>query len=214
VTFTCKAFLFDLDGVLVDSTPAVERVWRNWAHDHKLDPGPVVAHAQGRRSIETIRRFAPHLDAEQENNNVENTEVAAREGITAIAGAPEFLRNLPPDRLAIVTSATRPLAMARFKYAGLAWPQHSVTAEDVVRGKPSPEPYLKGAALLSVDARDCMVFEDTPAGIQAAKAATMQVVALASTCPIEELKAADAIVSSFNNVKVEFRDGIFRLEVK
>lgn len=203
-----------MDGVLLDSTLAVDRIWRQWAVDHNLDPESVAAHAHGRRSIETIRQFAPHLDAERENLNVENTEIAAKDGITAIAGAAEFLQRIPQDRFAIVTSATRPLAMARFKYADLYWPKHSVTATDVVHGKPSPEPYLKGAALLGMNPADCLVFEDTPAGIQAGKAATRRVIALASTCPVEDLKAADAVISSFNDIKLEFADETFTVKVE
>jgi mannitol-1-/sugar-/sorbitol-6-phosphatase len=212
VTFTCKAFLFDLDGVLVDSTRSVARIWKQWALDHNLDPGLVVAHAHGRRSIEIIRQFAPQLDAEQENHNVENMEITDTEGIVAIPGALEFLRRLPPDRFSVVTSATRPLARARLQYAGFPSPQNSVTAEDVVNGKPHPDPYLKGAASLNVAPADCVVFEDTPAGIQAGKNAGMQVVAFTTTRPAEELKMADAIVPSFNGLKVEFVDGTFRLK--
>jgi mannitol-1-/sugar-/sorbitol-6-phosphatase len=212
VTFTCKAFLFDLDGVLVDSTPSVARIWRKWALDHNLDPEPVIAHAHGRRSIETIRHFAPELDAEQENINVENMEIADKDGITALPGALDLLRRLPPNRFAVVTSGTRPLARARMQYAGLPWPQYSVTADDVVHGKPSPEPYLKGAALLGVGATDCLVFEDAPAGIQAARAAAMRVIALTTTCSLEELKAADAILPSLSSVKVEFEGATFAVE--
>ncbi len=213
MTFTCKAFLFDLDGVLVDSTPSVARIWKEWALDHDLDPEPVVAHAHGRRSIETIRQFAPGLDAEEENRNVENMEITDKDGIVAIPGAVEFLRWLPLNRFSIVTSATRPLARARLQYAGFPWPQNAVTAEDVVNGKPHPDPYLKGAALLNVGPADCVVFEDTPAGIQAGKSAGMRVVAFTTTRPAEELKAADAIVSSFNGLKVEFIDETLRLQV-
>jgi len=213
VTFTCKAFLFDLDGVLVDSTHSVARIWKKWAIDHDLDFGPVVAHAHGRRSIETIRQFAPGLDAEEENRNVENMEITDKDGIVAIPGAVEFLRRLPPNRFSIVTSATRPLARARLQYAGLPWPQNAVTAEDVVNGKPHPDPYLKGAALLNVGPADCVVFEDTPAGIRAGKGAGMRVVAFTTTRPAEELKAADVIVPSFDGLKLKFVDGTFSLQV-
>jgi len=213
VTFTCQAFLFDLDGVLVDSTHSVARIWNKWALDHALDPEAVVAHAHGRRSIETIRQFAPGLDVELENRNVENMEISDKDGIIAIPGALEFLLRLPPARFSIVTSATRPLAQARLQYAGLPWPQNFVTAEDVVNGKPHPDPYLKGAALLSARPADCVVFEDTPAGIQAGNRAGMRVVAFTTTRPAEELKAADAIVPSFTGLKVEFAEGTFRLQV-
>lgn len=212
--FTAKAFLFDLDGVLVDSTPSVGRIWRKWALEHNLDPEAVIAQAHGRRSIETIRRFAPQLDAEKENLYVENMEITDKDGIVAIAGVRDLLLRLPPDSYAVVTSGTRPLAQARLQYAGLPWPKHAVTAEDVVHGKPSPEPYLKGAALVGVAAVDCLVFEDTPAGIKSARAASMPVIALSTTLSAAELSAADAVLLSFDGVAVEVTAGTLRLKVK
>jgi sugar-phosphatase len=203
--FTAKAILFDMDGVLIDSAPAVERVWRKWALAHHLDPGTVVEQAHGRRSIETIRAVAPHMDAERENVKVEQMEIEDKEGVTALCGAAELLRSLPPERFAIVTSATRPLAIARLGYAGLPVPVHIVTADDVEHGKPTPEPYLKGAALLGAAPSDCLVFEDTPAGIASAHAAGMRVIALGSTYPARELRAADAIVASLGEISIELR---------
>jgi sugar-phosphatase len=214
VIFTSKAFLFDVDGVLVDSTPSVGRIWRRWALEHDLDPELVIAHAHGRRSIETIRRFAPALDAEQENLYVENMEITDKEGIIPIPGALELLRQLPADRFAVVTSGTRALAKARLQYAGFSWPRHSVTAEDVVQGKPSPEPYLKGAALLGAAPTDCLVFEDTPAGIKSARAAGMPVIALSTTLSAKELSAADAVLPSFEDVAAVVADRTLQLEVR
>jgi len=204
VILTCKAILFDLDGVLVDSTAAVERVWRLWALEHNLDPEPVIEHAHGRRSIETVRRFAPELDAEQENLTVENMEIADKEGVIALPGSSEILRMLPQNQFAIVTSATRALAEARLSYADLPLPKHLVSADDVINGKPSPEPYLKGAALLDVAAQACLVFEDTPAGVQAAKSGGMQAIALTTTYAAAELDSADAIANSLAEIKLEF----------
>jgi sugar-phosphatase len=209
--FTCQATLFDLDGVLVDSTLAVERVWRRWAREHQLNPEHVLEHAHGRRSIETVRIVAPQLDAEQENLKVENMEISDKEGIAVIPGAPELLRSLPPDRLIIVTSATRALAVARLQYAGLAVPERLVTADDVGKGKPSPEPYLKGAVLLGFAPKDCVVFEDTPAGVKSGKAAGMRVVALDTTYAAKELRAADVILNSLADIKAQFANGALRL---
>lgn len=212
--FTSKAFLFDVDGVLVDSTPSVARIWRRWALEHNLDPELVIANAHGRRSIETIRHFAPALDAERENLYVENMEITDKEGIIPIPGALELLRQLPADSFAVVTSGTRALAKARLQYAGFLWPKYSVTAEDVVCGKPSPEPYLKGAALLGAAASDCLVFEDTPAGIKSARAAGMPVIALSTTLSAKELSAADAVLSSFESAAAAITDGTLQLVVR
>ena len=211
--FSTKAILFDMDGVLLYSAPAVERVWRAWAAAHRLDPAHVVEQAHGRRSIETIRAVAPELDAEKENIVVEQMEIEDKDGVTALPGAAELFSILPADRFTIVTSATRPLALARLGYAGLPIPTHIITADDVVHGKPSPEPYQKGAALLGFAANDCLVFEDTPAGIAAARAAGAQAIALHTTYPISALQTADAIVASLASVKADFRAGTIVLDI-
>jgi sugar-phosphatase len=201
--FTARALLFDMDGVLIDSAPAVERVWRKWALAHHLDPDVVVEQAHGRCSIETIRAVAPHMDAGRENLKVEQMEIEDKEGVIALPGAAGLLRSLPAEQFAIVTSATRPLAAARLGYAGLPVPSHLVTADDVTDGKPSPEPYLKGAALLHVSPADCLIFEDTPAGIASAHGAGMRVIALGSTYPVPELRGADAVAASLAQIEVE-----------
>jgi mannitol-1-/sugar-/sorbitol-6-phosphatase len=181
VILTCQAVLLDLDGVLVDSTPAVARVWTRWAVAHGIAADRAIAHAHGRRSIETVRALAPELNAEKENLRVEQMEIEDKEGVTALPGAARLLTILPQNRFAIVTSATRPLACARIGYAGLPLPEHLVTADDVNEGKPSPEPYLKGASLLGFAPQDCIVIEDAPAGITSACAAGMQVIAVPNT---------------------------------
>ena len=204
---TCSAVLFDLDGVLVDSTPAVERVWRGWANEQGLDPDFVVLWAHGRRSIETIRRVAPTLDAPKENLNVERREIEDLEGVRAIEGAAELLAAIPPGHWTVVTSATRELAEARMRYVNLPLPKDAITAELVQRGKPHPEPYVKGAALLGFPAGECLVLEDTAAGIASAKTAGMQVVGLTTTYPAHELREADVIVRSCADIHVEVRSG-------
>lgn len=211
--FSAKAILFDMDGVLMDSTPSVERVWRTWAAKHGLDPEYVTGQAHGRRSIETIRAVAPELDAEKENLKVEQMEIDDKEGVRALPGAVELLAHLPPDRFAIVTSATRPLAVARLGYAGIPVPRHMVTANDVAHGKPSPEPFLKGAALLGFDPADCLVFEDSPAGISSARSAGMKTIALQTTYPAEQLRDADAIIGNLADVTAILRDGNISLEL-
>jgi len=211
--FSAKAILFDMDGVLMDSTPSVERVWRTWAAKHQLDPEHVAGQAHGRRSIETIRAVAPEMDAEKENAVVERMEIDDKEGVRALPGAAELLAHLPPERLAIVTSATRPLAVARLGYAGIPVPPHMITADDVVHGKPAPEPFLKGAALLGFHPADCLVFEDSPAGIASARSAGMKVIALQTTYPVEQLQAANAIIGNLADVKAILLDGNISLEL-
>jgi sugar-phosphatase len=188
----CRGVLFDLDGVLVDSTPAVARVWAGWAHEHGFDPGEVVKKAHGRPSITTIRELLPNADHPAENREVERREIADIEGVVPLPGAVELLQALPLDRWAIVTSCTRALAAVRIGAAGLPKPKHLVTSTDVQHGKPDPEPYLKGAQILGVPAADCLVVEDAPAGIRAGKAAGARVLALRTTASDAELQQAGA----------------------
>ncbi|HEY2389747.1 MAG TPA: HAD family hydrolase [Candidatus Angelobacter sp.] len=211
--FSAKALLFDMDGVLINSAPAVERTWHAWALAHHLDPAYVIAQAHGRRSIETIRAVAPELDAEKENVGVEQMEINDKDGVTAMPGAVKLLALLPADRFAVVTSATRALAVARLGYGGISLPRHIITADDVTHGKPSPEPYLKGAALLGFAPSDCLVFEDTPAGIAAARTAGCQAIALHTTYPVSTLQAANATIISLASVKADFQNGTIVLNV-
>jgi mannitol-1-/sugar-/sorbitol-6-phosphatase len=188
-------------------------VWRRWAQAHDLDPEYVIQLAHGRRSVETIRVVAPQLVAEKENLLVEQMEIEDKDGVRVIPGACELLRSLPAQRFTIVTSATMALALARLEYAGLPVPARIVTADDVVNGKPHPEPYLKGAELLGFAPADCMVFEDTPAGVQAAKGAGMKAIALTTTYRAEELCLSDAVLSSCLDVMAGFKGGELRLEL-
>ena len=201
-----------MDGVLMDSTPSVERVWRTWAAQHGLDPDRIAPLAHGRRSIETIRAVAPELDAEKENVIVEQMEIDDKDGVMALPGAAELIAHLPPERFAIVTSATRPLAVARLGYAGIPVPRRMITADDVTHGKPSPEPFLKGAALLGFAPEDCLVFEDSPAGIASARSAGMKAIALQTTYPADQLQAANVIIGSLADVKATLRDAGIALE--
>jgi mannitol-1-/sugar-/sorbitol-6-phosphatase len=188
----CRGVLFDLDGVLVDSTPAVARVWAGWAREHGFDPDEVVKKAHGRPSIATIRELLPRADHAAEDREVEWREIDDIEGVLPLPGAMELLQALPPDRWAIVTSCTRALAHVRIAAAGLPKPRHLVTSTDVKRGKPDPEPYLKGAQILEVPESECIVIEDAPAGIRAGKAAGARVLALRTTASDAELQQAGA----------------------
>jgi mannitol-1-/sugar-/sorbitol-6-phosphatase len=198
----CRGVLFDLDGVLIDSTPCVERVWRAWAVEHGLNPDEVVHIAHGRRSIETIGMVAPQLNAEKENAEVERRELADTEGLVVIEGAKELLASLPPESWTIVTSGTRPLATLRLQVAGLPVPKKMVTADDVELGKPNPEPYLKGAAALGYPPGDCVVVEDAPAGLRAARAAGMRCFGIQRTYSAAELTQATALLRNLRQIKV------------
>jgi beta-phosphoglucomutase-like phosphatase (HAD superfamily) len=146
----CSAFFFDLHGVLIDSTPAVQRVWAQWAMEHGFKPDAVVAHAHGRPSLSTVRHCLPDADHELENREIERREIEDLEGIVVLPGAVELLTCLPPHRWTIATSCTRRLAEVRLRAAGLPIPQCMVTSTDVTRGKPDPEPFLKAAAKLKL----------------------------------------------------------------
>lgn len=188
----CDALLFDLDGVLINSTPAVARVWRNWAIEHGFNPEEVVARAHGRPSLTTVREYLPDANHESENREVERREIADLEGVVPLPGAVDLLTSLPPDRWTIVTSCTRLLAEVRIAAAGLPLPRKLITSNDIANGKPHPEPYQKGAALLGFAASACVVFEDVPAGVRSGKAAGAKVVGFTSTVSRSELEGAGA----------------------
>ncbi len=201
----CRALLFDLDGVLIDSTPAVARVWTGWAIEHGFDPEETVRQAHGRPSLATIRELLPHADHDAENREVERREIEDIGGVVPLPGAVELLRTLPPDRWAIVTSCTRPLAEVRIRVAGLPSPRHLITASDIRNGKPDPEPYRKGALHLGLAATECVVVEDAPSGIRAGKAAGARVIALRTTAGDAELAAAGAdwIIDDCSSLSVD-----------
>ena len=166
------AFLFDMDGTVLDSIAAANRIWRRWAESHGLDAEAVIATMHGVRVVDTVRRWQlPGMDLERESAAITQAEIDDVEGVVAIAGAVRFLRALPADRWAIVTSAPRSLALRRMGAAGIPVPGVLVTADDVTRGKPAPDCFLQAAARLGVAAGDCAIWEDAPAGIAAAEAA-------------------------------------------
>ena len=216
-SFNCSAVLFDLDGVLVDSTRSVDRQWRKWAQENNLEPDEVVRAAHGRRTIETVRQVAPHLNAEAEMRKIERQEVEDTDGVVVMPGAADLLRSIPDGRWCVVTSGTRLLASGRLRLGSLPIPPMFVTADEVTKGKPDPEPYLKGAELLGFKPEECLVIEDAPAGVQAAHAGGMKVIALASTFPESELKEADAVVRSLDQIEVtqdQAADGKAKLLIK
>ena len=201
-TFSCSAILFDLDGVLVDSTGSVDRQWRVWAQRKGVDGDKVMAIAHGVRAVEVIRTVAPHLDAEAEVRELEALEADDRDGVVVMPGAVELVGSIPAERWGVVTSGTRHLASTRLRMVGVPVPKVLVTADDVVNGKPHPEPYLKGAELLGFAPAECLVIEDAPAGIQAAHAGGMKVVGITSTYRAEKLAEADGIVQKLGTIQV------------
>ena len=205
--FVCSAVLFDLDGVLVDSTKSVDRQWRRWAAEHSLDPDQVTAIAHGVRTIEVIRQLAPDLSAEEETEKLEARESADRDGVEVMPGAAHLVNSIPQGHWCVVTSGTRRLAASRLRLAGLPLPKVLVSAEDVTQGKPDPQPYLKGAALLALPPAECLVIEDAPAGIISSHAAGMKVIALTTTFPAAKLQEADAVAQALAEIQVKFSGG-------
>jgi mannitol-1-/sugar-/sorbitol-6-phosphatase len=203
-TVRCDALLFDMDGVLIDSTPTVARVWRRFALQHGLDPQEVVSRAHGRPSIATVRDYFPEADYEQLSRQVEQQEMEDLDGVVALPGSLQLLTNLPPARWTVVTSATRALAQVRLKAAGLPLPRHIVTADDITNGKPHPEPYLKAANVLGCPASECVVIEDVPAGIRAGKAAGSKVIAFTTTVGRSQLinAGADWVLNNCSDISV------------
>ncbi|HVO36500.1 MAG TPA: HAD-IA family hydrolase [Gemmatimonadales bacterium] len=198
--FRAAALLFDLDGVLVDSHAVVERTWRRWAVRHGLDAGPLLAVAHGRRTRDTLKAVVPHLDPAPEVAWLDAAELQDLEGVVAVAGAAPLLAALANGRWAVVTSCGRALAAQRLEQAGLPLPPVLVTSEDVARGKPAPDGYLLAAERSVAAPASCLVFEDAPPGIAAARAAGCRVVALATTHAADRLADAEALVPDLRSV--------------
>ena len=205
-TLRCTAILFDLDGVLVDSAECIERTWRGWAARHRLDPEKVVTAAHGRRTRETIQLVAPELAADAEVASLEANEAMTAEGVHEIEGARELLAGLSRNSWAIVTSGIRTVAEFRIRLMGLPAPAVMICADDIERGKPDPEGYLPAAEGLGRKPADCIVIEDAPAGVEAARHAGMRVIAIIGTYPVEMLKQADAVVKRLKDLTVR-REG-------
>lgn len=201
--YDCDAILFDLDGVLVDSRHCVDHLWEMWANQRHINVDKVLHYAHGRSTLETIRLVAPHLDVERET--AEFWAAAAKEttGLVKVPGAFELLQSIPPDAWGIATAGTHAIAAHRLAFGGLPVPDVLIGAEDVVAGKPDPEPYQFAAMMLGVQPAKCVVVEDAPTGIQSGRAAGMHVVGVISSAySAEELRQAHVIVRKLSDIEV------------
>lgn len=202
VEIQCQGVLFDMDGILVSSLGSVERSWTKWAELRDVDPELTCRTAHGCRAIDTIGKMRPDLDVEQELKVIEHIEISDNEGLTVLPGVLDVLNALPADRWTVVTSSTRKLALVRMAVGGIPVPRNIVAADFVTRGKPHPEPFLTGAAVLGFAPKDCVVFEDSASGSQAGRAAGCTVVATTFSHPVESLDAAHYIIEDLTGMRV------------
>ncbi len=203
--FTCRAILFDLDGVLINSSKVIERHWKIWADSHHISFKQLMGIAHGRTSAEIIRLFAPHLDAKQEGFEREAAEGVDVDGLEVFASARELLLRLPPGSWAVVTSGNILTATTRLRFGNFPSPQVLITSEDVQKSKPDPEPYLFAAQRLQIPPEQCVVIEDSPAGISAAHSAGMRVIAVSTTHPPQEIIEADFITNEIAGISVNVK---------
>jgi mannitol-1-/sugar-/sorbitol-6-phosphatase len=192
----CRGLLIDMDGVLVDSTAAIARVWARWAARYNMDPVYITAFAHGRTSRASIQDLLPHESPElhdEEDRWMLRAEIEDVADVVALPGARELLAGVPSAQRVVVTSAARNLAEVRLRAAGV-WDlvHHLVSSSDIQNGKPHPEPYLKGAAALGLPSADCVVIEDAASGTRAGKSAGARVLAIRTTSTDAELVAAGA----------------------
>jgi len=207
-----------MDGILVSSMGSVERSWSKWAELRGMAPEQIIRIAHGRRAIETIAMLRPDLDAEAELKVIEDLEIEDNEGLSVLPGVLDLLAALPPasqglSRWTVVTSATERLARARMEVGGIPVPERLITADFVTRGKPHPEPFLAGAALLGFAPEDCVVFEDSSSGAKAGRDAGCQVVATTFSHPVESLDAAHYLITDLTGMNVTLLSGNEGLEL-
>ncbi len=198
---TTRGLLFDMDGVLISSIGSVRRCWRQWCRHYDVPGAETFEIPHGTRAIEIIKQIKPDIDPEEGLRLIEDLEIADTEDLRVLEGVPELLNSLPPDRWTVVTSATRRLMIERLRVAGLPAPGRIIAAEDVVFGKPDPEPYRKGAAILGFNPVDCIVIEDAPAGVSAGLAAGCRVLGVLGTHQADELKHATWGLQSLRDVQ-------------
>lgn len=208
-----SAFLFDMDGTLLTSIAAAERVWGAWAQRQGLDPITFLPTMHGQRAIDTIRRLKlPGVDPDIEAAKITKAEIEDVQGVVAIAGAAEFLAALPVDRWAIVTSASKKLAQSRLEAAGLVKPRVIITGDDVAAGKPDPQCFLLGAKRLGFPAANCLVFEDVEAGVKAGRAAGADVMVVTAAGHGLDLPNIQTIDDYTNIVPVVSAEGLLSIK--
>lgn len=207
VRVKAKGLLFDMDGVLISSIGSVVRCWRIWAKRYDIPNADTYEVPHGMRAIDIVRELRPDIDPLEGLRAIEDLEIADTSDLKVLPGAKELLESLPPERWAIVTSATRRLMLGRLEAAGLPAPDRIVSADDVVRGKPDPEPYRKGAELLGCAPEECIVVEDAPSGVGAGKAAGSRVLGVVGTHTLAQLEQADWVVGSLERVSAKVDNG-------
>ncbi len=213
-TLNCQAILFDLDGTLIESTSFIERLWQDWGIRHGVSPQYMSEIMHGRRGVEIISMVAPHLSAQEEVSVLETAEILNMNGMKAYPGAMELLKALPRKQWAIVTSGSIRVASARLNYTKLPMPEVLITSENVTAGKPAPDAYLLAASRLNVKPSECVVVEDAPAGIQAAKAAGMKAIGVAAIQSREALSQADIVVGKLADIKVQVTGNQLSIQIK
>lgn len=202
VCITTKGILFDMDGVLVSSIGSVVRCWRRWAEIYNIPNADAFEVPHGKRAIDIVKMLRPDIDPEEGLRVIEDMEMEDTADLVVLPGVKALLESLPPERWAIVTSATRRLLLGRLAAAGLPLPERIISGDMVERGKPDPEPYRRGAALLGFRPEECIVVEDAPSGLGAGLAAGCRVLGVLGTHSVEELEGATWIASSLEKLAV------------
>jgi sugar-phosphatase len=203
-----KGLLFDMDGVLISSIGSVERCWRRWAKIYDVPGADTYKVPHGMRAIDIVKMLRPDIDAEEGLRVIEDMEVEDTDDLRVLPGVKQLLQGLPPERWAIVTSCTQRLLLGRLAAAGLPVPSRIISGDMVERGKPDPEPYRRGAALLGLKPRECVVVEDAPSGVGAGLAAGCRVLGVLGTHSPYDLRQADWVAESLDKVQVVEEDGV------
>ena len=199
---SAKGILFDMDGVLISSIGSVVRCWRRWAEMYEVPNADTYEVPHGTRAIDIVKILRPDIDPQVGLRVIEDMEMEDMADLTVLPGVKALLESLPPERWAIVTSATRRLLLGRLAKAGLPIPERIISADMVERGKPDPEPYRRGAALLGLRPDECVVVEDAPSGVGAGIAAGCRVLGVLGTHSVEDLHAASWVVPSLEELAV------------